>query len=198
MAADASNNVGVCSFTIMVIDREPPKISCPANITAVAPVACPRISTAVVNYPAPVVTDNCPGVTYTCSPSSGSVFPAGVTKVTCTATDSGGNTAACSFNVTVFDVRVQNDANPDTVLLFNSTTGDYRLCHNGTTYTGVGLVKKQGCIVSLDDTQGPTRRLTARIDFSVARGDASMQMPPGTILCSLMDRDLRNNTTICQ
>jgi hypothetical protein len=197
-AIDASNNVGVCSFTITVVDREPPKITCPADVTAVAPVACPRISTAVVNYPPPVVSDNCPGVTYACSPSSGSVFPVGVTKVTCTATDKGGNTATCSFNVTVFDVRVQNDANANTVLLFNSMTGDYRLCHNGMTYMGVGLVKKQGCIVALDDLQGPTRRLTARVDFSVARGEASMQMPVGTLLCTLADRDLRNNTTICQ
>lgn len=198
MATDASNNTGTCSFMITVVDTEPPQITCPANVTAVAPVACPRSTTAVVNYPAPVVTDNCPGVTYACSPSSGSVFPAGVTKVTCTATDHGGNTAVCSFNVTVFDVRVQDDTNPATVLLFNSITGDYRLCYNGKTYTGVGLVKKQGCIVSLDDTQGPTRRLTARVDFSVARGEAAMQMPAGTMLCTLLDRDLRNDTTLCQ
>jgi hypothetical protein len=196
-AIDASNNVGVCSFTITVVDREPPKISCPANITAVAPVACPRISTAVVNYPAPVVTDNCPGVTYTCSPSSGSVFPAGVTKVTCTATDTGGNTAACSFNVTVFDVRAQNDANPGTVLLFNSLTGDYRFCCNGITYTGKGKATRLGCIYTLEHST-TDRRVLGKIDKAIIKGTASLQSPPGNFRCTFSDRDTRNNSCSCQ
>jgi hypothetical protein len=45
--------------------------------------------------------DNCPGVTTVCAPPSGSVFPLGTTTVTCIATDTSGNTATCSFTVTV-------------------------------------------------------------------------------------------------
>ena len=36
-----------------------------------------------------------------CSPPSGSVFPIGTNRVTCVATDAGGNTNSCSFNITV-------------------------------------------------------------------------------------------------
>ncbi|WP_318618939.1 HYR domain-containing protein [Priestia megaterium] len=48
-----------------------------------------------------MVSDNRPGVTTSCSPPSGSFFPIGTTPVTCTATDAVGNTATCSFTITV-------------------------------------------------------------------------------------------------
>ena len=40
-------------------------------------------------------------ITPSCNYSSGSVFPIGTTEVTCTATDSAGNTSSNSFNVTI-------------------------------------------------------------------------------------------------
>ena len=40
-----------------------------------------------------------------CLPASGSAFAKGTTAVTCTATDSSGNTASCAFNVTVNDTE---------------------------------------------------------------------------------------------
>jgi len=39
------------------------------------------------------------------NPPSGSVFPVGVTTVTSTATDASGNTATCSFTVTIIDTQ---------------------------------------------------------------------------------------------
>jgi hypothetical protein len=44
-------------------------------------------------------------VVVVCNPPSGSVFPAGTTAVTCTATDAAGNIATCGFNVTVNDTE---------------------------------------------------------------------------------------------
>lgn len=87
-----------CSFTVTVNDTQPPTITCPANVTQAAP---PGQNSAVVNYPAPTASDNCTTVTTNCVPASGSTFNAGTTPVTCTATDSSGNTATCQFNVTV-------------------------------------------------------------------------------------------------
>ena len=50
----------------------------------------------------PTATDDVDGsVPVTCSPTSGSIFPIGVSTVTCQATDSAGNTATGSFAVTV-------------------------------------------------------------------------------------------------
>ena len=87
-----------CTANIIVVDTTPPTINCPANIVTNAP---PGQSSLAINYPAPVVTDNCIGVTTNTSPPSGSVFPLGTTTVNCTAIDSSGNSNACSFTVTV-------------------------------------------------------------------------------------------------
>lgn len=57
---------------------------------------------AIVNYPPPLVSDQCPdGFIVSCTPPSGSFFPMGTTTVTCTVTDFCGELATCSFNVTV-------------------------------------------------------------------------------------------------
>jgi HYR domain len=98
LAPDATT----CSFTVTVVDSQPPSITCPANITrSVDAGQC----SAVVNYPNITISDNCPGVTASCTPPSGSSFPRGVTTVTCTAKDANSNgppnMASCSFTVTV-------------------------------------------------------------------------------------------------
>ncbi|MCC6745402.1 MAG: HYR domain-containing protein [Acidobacteria bacterium] len=94
--------MGSCTFTVTVNDTQAPTITCPANVTQSNDAGqC----SAVVNYTAPVIADNCPGVTAVCTPASGSTFPVGVTSVTCTATDAAANTASCSFSVTVNDTQ---------------------------------------------------------------------------------------------
>ena len=83
-------------------DAQAPMIAgCPGNIGPVAMDA--GVCGAVASWTAPTVNDNCPGATIvqTAGPSSGSLFPAGVTTVTYTATDAAGSTATCSFTVTV-------------------------------------------------------------------------------------------------
>lgn len=67
-------------------------ITCPANITVKTFGA-----SAVINYPAPTTSGACG--TVTCTPASGTSFPAGTTTVTCTA--AGAAPATCAFTVTV-------------------------------------------------------------------------------------------------
>lgn len=86
----------VVKFTCF--DTLAPSVTCPTNITTAA--AAGQTSK-VVTYTAPAATDNLAGVTTNCTPASGSSFPVGTTTVQCTATDTSGNTANCSFNVTV-------------------------------------------------------------------------------------------------
>ncbi len=83
-------------------DETPPTNTCPADVVRGND---PGLCSAVVAYPAPAVTDNCPGVNVVCAPPSGSIFPVGTTNVSCTATDGGGNVSACTFKVTVNDVE---------------------------------------------------------------------------------------------
>ena len=199
-AKDAANNTSSCSFTVTVNDTQPPTITCPANITSVTDQnACPNPACQIVTYPSPTVQDNCPGVTFMCNPPSGSCFPTGVTTVVCTANDTAGNTASCSFTVTTFDVALQDDSNSTNLLLWNSITGSYRFCCNGITFIGVGKVSTQGCVYTLEHNPAD-RRVLGRVDKSVHSGTASLQAPPGTLRCTITDRSTLNdsNLTACQ
>src|SRR6185295_10220133 len=48
--------------------------------------------------------------TPSCAPVSGAIFPKGTTTVTCSVSDAAGNSASCSFTVTV------NDTQPPTIV----------------------------------------------------------------------------------
>jgi hypothetical protein len=85
------------SFTVTVVDTQPPTITCPANITQQS---APNATSANVTFAA-TASDNCPGVSIGYNPASGSSFNLGTTTVTATATDGGGNTATCQFTVSV-------------------------------------------------------------------------------------------------
>jgi hypothetical protein len=186
-----------CSFTVTVNDTQPPTITCPANVTAVAAQTCPISSSATVTFAAPAASDNCPGVTVACTPPSGSALPIGTTTVTCTATDASANTATCSFTVTVFSGCLQDDSNPANVVLFNAATGEYRFCCGGTLFTGVGTVLAKGCVVTIQHNPGD-RRVLIKFDGSVSTGTASLQSPPGVLKCTITDRNTKNNTCACQ
>ncbi|HSB11034.1 MAG TPA: HYR domain-containing protein [Blastocatellia bacterium] len=97
-AADLASNITHCFFNVTVFDATAPVIVCPANVR-VSPQ--PGATSAVVTYPLPRVTDDQPGVSVQCVPSSGSTFPLCSTTVICTATDASGNTSNCSFAVLV-------------------------------------------------------------------------------------------------
>lgn len=104
VTTDGAGNTATCSFTVTVNDAEPPVITCPANITVNND---PGVCGAIVTYTAPTSGDNCPGetVSQTAGLTSGSVFPVGTTTNTFVVTDASGNTATCSFDVTVNDTE---------------------------------------------------------------------------------------------
>jgi HYR domain len=195
-STDTAGNTASCSFTVTVNDTQPPSITCPSDITTRVPVgsAC-----TVITYTTPTATDNCPlgPSPVACTPPSGSCFARGTTTVTCTATDGTGNTASCSFRVTVFDLCLQDDSNPSIVVLANSTTGDYRFCCNGTIFTGRGKVTVRGSVYTIEH-DAADRRVLITDDESLHRGSASLQIPVGVTRCIISDRDTRNNTCQCQ
>jgi gliding motility-associated-like protein len=93
IGTDAAGNSVTCSFDVTVNDVEAPVIS-----------GLGDVSVCEGNVPtwAEVVTDNCPGVTYTSDYASGATFPLGNTTVTYTATDASGNQTTVSFVVNVY------------------------------------------------------------------------------------------------
>jgi large repetitive protein len=97
-ALDPSGNEGTCSFTVTVNDQVLPVFTgCPTSIALTAGVNCKSVAT----WTEPVATDNCSIGNVVKSHSSGSEFDMGETTVTYTATDINGNTASCTFTVTV-------------------------------------------------------------------------------------------------
>ena len=100
-AADFLCAIGTVNVTVIALpDTQPPVISCNSDIIADFD---PGVNGAVVNYTAPIGTDNRPGAVtmQTAGLPGGSTFPAGTTTNTFTVTDAAGNTASCSFKVTV-------------------------------------------------------------------------------------------------
>lgn len=96
-ASDACGNTKTCNQTVVVVDREPPKITCSTNLVVAATTGLG----AVVVFPSPAATDNAPGVRVICVPLSGSPFPIGTTTVLCSAFDASDNQASCSFTIHV-------------------------------------------------------------------------------------------------
>lgn len=97
-ATDEAGNVTTTSIVVIVVDNLPPSLVCPPSV-----VRC--FGNNVVQYAAPVATDNCLGnggmFDLVSGLPSGSPFPLGATTVTYTYTDADGNVGACTFEVTV-------------------------------------------------------------------------------------------------
>jgi large repetitive protein len=108
-ATDDLNQTANCTFSVTVTDNQAPVFSsCPSSTTVTANNSnC----SATVNWTAPVATDNCSSLTVSSSHASGTSFPLGTTSVSYTANDGNGNTATCSFDVTVVgDIDVSMSA----------------------------------------------------------------------------------------
>ncbi len=98
-----------------------------------------------------------------------------------------------------FDFCVQDESNGKIIQL-NSTTGAYLFTKcgaGGVSLSGTGTVVIKGSVVTLQHNTSD-RRVLARIDNSVNRGTASVQVfPPGTTF-TIADRNTTNNSCSCQ
>ena len=171
---NCSDSIGAnCSFKVTVNDTQNPTITCPANITKNAPGA----SSTTVTF-APMATDNCPGVTSSCIPASGSTFGLGTTPVTCTAKDASGNMATCMFTVTVtnFDTCLKDNSTGN-LLQWNSTSGAYKFtrCSDGFMVTGTGMAKVVNGVRTILDSR-PDRIVTGNFNTGQLTGNATINL----------------------
>lgn len=101
-ATDVAGNTTTGSFTITVTDTTGPSVTAPSDVTEEATSA----AGASVTYGAASANDTHDGpLMVTCTPASGSTFAVSNTTVTCSATDSSGNTGSATFQVHVVDTR---------------------------------------------------------------------------------------------
>lgn len=161
-ATDNVGGVGTASFTVTVVDDEPPVVTASADRA----VSATSASGATVTFDAATATDNVPGpLTPTCTHASGATFPIGSTTVTCSATDTAGNTGSDTFGVTVLDTGPQLVLPADSTVEATGPTTEI-------TYT---------VLDALDAVDGP---LTP--SCSPASG-TSHPLGPVTIACSVTD-----------
>jgi hypothetical protein len=149
-AIDAAGNATQCSFLLIINETEPPMISCPPDV--VASIDPGQSSRSNVTYSV-TATDNCPGVSVTCVPPSGSTFPKGTNIVTCTATDSAGNTTTCNFSVIIQDSEAAVIQCPADIL---TSTDPGQCSKSNLTYVVMATDNDPGVSVTCDSPSGST------------------------------------------
>lgn len=152
--ADAAGNTSNCSFNLTVTDQTPPVFNvCATTQTAIVDATC---SATLANYiPLVTVSDNCSsgsGITLTQNPAAGSSISS-VTAVTITATDQGGNSNTCVFNVVLNDT-----INPAVVCPSDQTVAINSSCsYSIPDITGlVGGTDNCSSLANMSVTQNPT------------------------------------------
>jgi hypothetical protein len=172
LVTDASGNTATCSFDVTVTDNEDPTVACPSDIAVNNDNG---VCGAVVTFNV-TSNDNCAGeiITQTAGLSSGSAFPIGVTTNTFLVTDASGNTATCSFNVTVNDNEDPTVACPTDV----AVNTDLGTCDA----TGVNL----GTPLTADNC-----------NVASAVNDAPASFPLGNTTVTWTVTDDSGNTTTC-
>ncbi|MCB9354614.1 MAG: HYR domain-containing protein [Lewinellaceae bacterium] len=142
---DAAGNMATCSFTVTVVDVQPPVFNnCPGNITQEND---PGVCGAVVTWPKITASDNCPGVvvSFVSGMASGSLFNIGSTTVVYKATDASGNMATCSFIVTVIDTE-----NPDIMCPANiQKNNDFNQCSANIAFLGTAMAMDNCGVTSI-------------------------------------------------
>jgi hypothetical protein len=112
-ARDANNNAGICSFTVTVTNpcatdvTKPIIAKCPTNIVLNTADSC-----AIAQWVAPTITDNCGIPTLVSTHQPGKCFPVGITQVTYTGRDTRGNTALCTFSVSIINPCFRDSIKP--------------------------------------------------------------------------------------
>ncbi|MCC6742900.1 MAG: HYR domain-containing protein, partial [Acidobacteria bacterium] len=204
--ASASSPDSTCTFTVTVTDTQVPVIVCPGNITVTGTATSGCTFTAVVNYPAPTATDNCGIGSVACVPPSGSTFNEGTTTVTCTATDTSGNTATCTFTVTVgvaFGYCAIDDATGDRFQLVvdpmspSYGTWRYTVVATNTVYCGkanfVNYVPGVRLRAYDNDYSAENPTFFMDANFKATSGTVTVRNVSGTVRLTLRDRNLLNN-----
>jgi hypothetical protein len=135
--------------TLIIDDTDPPSITCPGDIVQWnGATEC----NSVVTYTPPIGTDNCSGsvTELIAGLGTGAAFPVGITTETYRVTDAGGNTATCSFTVTIWDVEDPVITCPENISVDNEPGA----C--GATVTYPTPTATDNCTVkSIDRIEGP-------------------------------------------
>ena len=188
---DGSGNTATCNYSVTVTDNQPPTISCPGNYNTFDD---PGVCYATVLTSNPLTADNCSvskliwslaGATTANSPITGInnigtfKFNTGISTVTYTVYDKSGNTATCSFTVTVI-----NNQNPIISCPGNRTEYLNKNCQfTIPDYTGLVLVT--------DNCNGPITLTQNPVKGTIVSGSEN------TNLITVTAKDIYGNSSSC-
>jgi gliding motility-associated-like protein len=152
----ATDNIGCTDSSTVILttipDNTAPSFTCPSNIIVNN---SPTFCFATVNYISPIAVDNCPGVvsSLTTGLTSGSNFSVGTHNVVYEAIDLAGNTATCSFTVTVNDVQLPTISCPSNII----ATTDLNSCVANATSISLGSpITADNCGIASVTNNAPT------------------------------------------
>lgn len=100
---DDQGNLSTCITTIIPDDITAPTVTCPSDLSVNNGVNCDYT---LPNYGSiTTVIDDCPDYSIVQTPAIGSTVNPGINAITIDITDAGGNTATCSFTLTVIETE---------------------------------------------------------------------------------------------
>lgn len=164
---DASGNVATCTSTVTVNDTISPTITCPGNQIESPGAGCVFV---IPDYTALAsASDNCGTPTITQSPAAGTSISSNTT-ITMTATDAGGNTSSCTFDVILQDNTAPSITCPANQSLLADATCQAVLPD----YTGMATVS-DNCDANpvLTQSPAPGTVITADVTVTLTATDAS-------------------------
>ncbi|HVM61421.1 MAG TPA: HYR domain-containing protein [Verrucomicrobiae bacterium] len=115
VATDGRGNTAQAQCDVIVLDVQPPVITCPSNQVVECTANTP--AGGAVHFQEPTVYDNCPNLTTSCMPTNGSVLPLGTNAIVFTAADCSGNANSCTFYVIVQDTTAPTISCPANITL---------------------------------------------------------------------------------
>jgi hypothetical protein len=213
-ATDAAGNTSTETFSVTVEDNTAPSITAPPNITVEAAGpngAAVQYGTAEANScSATDIADRTLDITYSGGLPSGSTFPIGTTQISCTATDSSGNSSTATFSVTVEDTTapsVSCSASPSTLRLpannhkLVTITASVSVTDGGSGADGFTLVSvtsdQRDSGLARDDVAGDIKGWTTGTNDTTGQVRAERYGGTRTYTLTYQGKDLAGNTKNC-
>jgi|GEM_PF-2163438 len=126
----------------------------------------------IVSYTNPTATDLVDGTdVVTCIPSSGSIFPVGITRVLCSATDFGNNIATSSFDVNV--IATTASFTNSTLSNLVVSTGTLSPIFSSSTFAYTDSVSNATDTITITPTAGDASSTITVNGFAITSGSSS-------------------------
>ena len=193
-ATDIGGNTATCVTTMTLKDNVAPVITCPANTTIAAGVNC---SSLLGSFSPVSVSDNCAAnPTVTQSPAANTLLSGhnDFRTVTLTANDGNGNTASCTFTVTLKDVT-----KPSIVCPANMTLAADANCSSLLgSYSAVSVSDNCAANPTVTQSPAPSTLLSGHNDFrtvTLTANDGNGNTESCTFTVTL--KDITKPTIVC-